>query len=444
MLAKKKTTNQSSFFFTLEDTLSSKHPLYILANQVDWNQFEEAFSSLYCLDNGRPAKPIRLMVGLLILKHIRNISDESVVEQWSENLYYQYFCGLQEFVASSPCEASELVHFRKRIGESGIELIFKESIRINGDDSNDQDVNADTTVQEKNITFPTDAKLHKKIINKTLKIVQDEQLPIRQRYTRTLKKLSVAQRFRNHPKNKSKARKADKKVRTIAGRLIRELERNLPPDSIHQKTVLFFRKVLDQTRSSKNKIYSLHEPETLCISKGKEHKKYEFGNKVSIVKTQKTGVIVGAMGFRNEFDGHTLTPALAQVNRLVGKEPKTVSVDRGYRGNTQIGSTKVQIPKPFNDKKQTKYQQKKLKEAHRKRAAIEPVIGHLKTDHRLGRNFYKGIFGDNINIMLAAAAFNFKRMMNKWKSSFFVVFQNLIIQFNNWLLNCIIKSKRAF
>jgi IS5 family transposase len=444
MLAKKKTTNQSSFFFTLEDTLSSKHPLYILANQVDWNQFEEAFSSLYCLDNGRPAKPIRLMVGLLILKHIRNISDESVVEQWSENLYYQYFCGLQEFVASEPCEASELVHFRKRIGESGIELIFKESIRINGDDSNDQDVNADTTVQEKNITFPTDAKLHKKIINKTLKIVQDEQLPIRQRYTRTLKKLSVAQRFRNHPKNKSKARKADKKVRTIAGRLIRELERNLPPDSIHQKTVLFFRKVLDQTRSSKNKIYSLHEPETLCISKGKEHKKYEFGNKVSIVKTQKTGVIVGAMGFRNEFDGHTLTPALAQVNRLVGKEPKTVSVDRGYRGNTQIGSTKVQIPKPFNDKKQTKYQQKKLKEAHRKRAAIEPVIGHLKTDHRLGRNFYKGIFGDNINIMLAAAAFNFKRMMNKSKSSFFVVFQNLIIQFNNWLLNCIIKSKRAF
>ena len=188
----------------------------------------------------------------------------------------------------------------------------------------------------------------------------------------------------------------------------------------------------------------INEPETLCISKGKEHKKYEFGNKVSIVKTQKTGVIVGAMGFRNEFDGHTLTPALAQVSRLVGKEPKRVSVDRGYRGNTQIGSTKVQIPKPFNDRKQTKYQQKKLKEAHRKRAAIEPVIGHLKTDHRLGRNFYKGVFGDNINVMLAASAFNFKRMMNKWKSFFFVFFQNLFIQFNNWKLNRIIKSEMAF
>ncbi|WP_277603187.1 transposase [Sphingobacterium sp. DR205] len=120
------------------------------------------------------------------------------------------------------------------------------------------------------------------------------------------------------------------------------------------------------------------------------------------------------------------------------------SVDRGYRGNAQIGPTKVQIPKPFNDKKQTRYQQKKLKKAHRRRAAIEPVIGHLKTDHRLGRNFYKGIFGDNINIMLAAAGFNFKRMMNKWKKSFFVILQNLIIQFNNYIINCIIKSNLAF
>lgn len=166
MLAKKKITNQSSFFFTLEDTLSQKHPLYILANRVDWQLFETEFSTLYCQDNGRPAKPIRLMVGLLILKHIRNISDESIVEQWSENLYYQYFCGQQEFMATVPCEASELVHFRKRIGESGIELIFKESIRINGNDSDDPDVNADTTIQEKNITFPTDSKLHKKMIKK--------------------------------------------------------------------------------------------------------------------------------------------------------------------------------------------------------------------------------------------------------------------------------------
>ena len=162
----KKPTNQPSLFFSFFDTLNQKHPLFILANRVDWSVFDTAFEPLYCSNNGRPAKPIRLMVGLLMLKHIRNISDESVVEQWSENIYYQYFSGETSFVPGAPCEASELVHFRKRIGEEGIELILKESIRINGKDSDDDQVNIDTTVQEKNITFPTDAKLHKKIIKK--------------------------------------------------------------------------------------------------------------------------------------------------------------------------------------------------------------------------------------------------------------------------------------
>ena len=134
--------------------------------------FEDSFSRLYCLDNGRPAKPIRLMVGLLILKHLRNISDESVVEQWSENNYYQYFCGEHVFQPCEPCEASELVHFRNRIGESGIELILKESIRVNGNDSNDSTASIDTTVQEKNITFPTDSKLHRKIIDKCRNIAE--------------------------------------------------------------------------------------------------------------------------------------------------------------------------------------------------------------------------------------------------------------------------------
>lgn len=182
----------------------------------------------------------------VLLKHFRNISDQSVVEQYSENLYYQYFCGLEQFVVRVPFEASELVHFREHIGESGIELIFKESIRINGDDSDDGDVNADTTVQENHITFPTDSKLHKKIIKKTLKIVADEGFPIHQRYTLTLKKLSVDKQFRNHPKNKSKAIKADRKVKTISGRLIRELERNLPPDSIYQAQIALFKQVLAQ------------------------------------------------------------------------------------------------------------------------------------------------------------------------------------------------------
>ena len=162
----KNTNNSPSLFSNLSDILNQSHPLYQLADKIDGGKFfETSFQALYCQDNGRPGKPIRLMCGLLILKHLRNLSDESLVEQWSENAYYQYFCGMQEFTPSVPCASSELVHFRKRIGEKGIELIFQESIRVNNDDDDDRHHDTafiDSTVQEKNITYPTDAKLHKR------------------------------------------------------------------------------------------------------------------------------------------------------------------------------------------------------------------------------------------------------------------------------------------
>ena len=255
----KRTSKQLSMFSSLEDMLSHQHPLFQLSNKINWECFENAFSPLYCSNNGRPAHPIRLMCGLLILKHLRNVSDEMVVFQWSENAYYQYFCGGLEFMPKQPCDASELVHFRNRIGEEGMELILAESIRVNTDHDDEDHFDTafiDSTVQEKNITYPTDAKLHKKIIKNVLKIVHDKCLPLRQSYTRTLKGIYRSQRFRNHPKNRKKALKAD------------------------------------------------------C-----------------------------------------------------------------------------------------------------KRAGIEPTIGHLKADHRLSRNFYKGVKGDAINVLLAAAAYNFKRAM---------------------------------
>lgn len=365
------------------------------------------------------------MVGLLMLKHLRNVSDESIVEQWSENVYYQYFCGLEMFDSTPPCASSEMVHFRKRIGEKGIELIFRESIRVNGDDSNDSHVIVDATVQEKNITFPTDTKLHKKVIDKCLKIAKKENLTLRQTYTRTIKKLLIDLRFSKHPKNKKKAKKARKKIKTIAGRLVRELQRLLPDNPLYAELLELYQQVINQLRNTKNKIYSLHEKEVCCISKGKEHKMYEFGNKASFVLTQNTGVVIGALGFRNEFDGHTLKPALEQATKLTTTKIQTASVDRGYKGNKEINGTKIQIPKPFTSK-QTDYEKRKLKRAHSKRAAIEPIIGHLKKDHRLGINFYKGVVGDNINILLAATAFNLKRMMNKWKVSFFQFFQTIL------------------
>jgi transposase, IS5 family len=446
MLSKTANPQQMSFYSTFEEQLNHKHPLYILANKINWQQFEEAFKDLYCGDNGRPGKPVRLMVSLLMLKHIRNLSDENVVEQWAENAYYQYFSGEQCFAAKQPCASSELVHFRDRIGEKGIELIFKESIRINGNDANEDEGTIDTTVQEKNITYPTDNKLHRKIVKKCVAIADKEDIELRQSYTRTLKKLSLDQRFRNHPRNHKKARKADRRVKTIAGRLVRELKRKLPA-GLYAPELALFSKVLSQKRHDHNKIYSLHEPHVQCISKGKEHKKYEFGSKVSIISTKNSGVIIGAINIeKNDYDAHTLDPALKQQQRLTGHILKLGFVDRGYRGVSEVRGTRICTPKPF-DKKLSKYYQQKLKKGFNRRAAIEPRIAHLKSDYRLSRNFYKGILGDNINVMLAAAAMNFKRMINIWKKMFLALLFRFFQIINQALESlCIekINSKWAF
>lgn len=406
------TSNSPSLFSSFDDFLNQQHPLYKLSHKINWCVFEKAFTPLYCCDNGRPAKPIRLMCGLLVLKHLRNISDESVVEQWSENAYFQYFCGKHEFVPSFPCNASELVHFRKRIGEKGIELILSESIRVNDDRSDEEHHGTafiDSTVQEKNVTYPTNAKLHKKIIGKVMKIVKDSNLPMRQSYTSVLKGIYRDQRFRNHPKNRRKALKADKRLHTITGRLVRELKRNLGDNHQYDELLSIFNAILLQRRNSSHKIYSVHEPDVQCISKGKEHKKYEFGNKVSIIRSV-TGVILGALSFRNEYDGHTIEQSLEQVQRLTGRKIGRLAGDRGYRGRKEVNGTQILIP-DIPKAKDTCYQRKKKHRLFCKRAGIEPTIGHLKTDYRLGRNFYKGVFGDAINVMLAAAAYNFKRAM---------------------------------
>lgn len=240
---------------------------------------------------------------------------------------------MKEFTPSYPCNASELVHFRKRIGEAGMELILSESIRVNTeDDDRDHHGTAfiDSTVQEKNVTYPTDAKLHKKIVRKVLSIVKSLNLPLRQSYTFVLKKIYRDQRFRNHPKNRGKALKADRRLRTIAGKLVRELKRNLTGMHDYDSLISLFERVLSQRRNTKDKVYSLHEPEVQCISKGKEHKKYEFGNKVSIIRSI-TGIILGAKSFRNEYDGHTIEESLRQVERITGKKIGKLAGDRGYR-----------------------------------------------------------------------------------------------------------------
>jgi IS5 family transposase len=410
---------QLGMFCGLGDQLDQRHPLYQLAHRINWQVFEDAFSIYYSKKMGAPAKPIRLMVSLLILKYLRNLSDENLVEQWSENLYYQYLSGEQHFQACAPCVPTELVAFRQRIGESGVELILKESIRINEPSDQDNEgggtvvVSVDTTVQEKHITYPTDDKLYKKIICKCWKIADEEGIDLRQSYTRVMKKLRAQQRFKTTRHGAKQARKASRKVRIIAGRLLRDVARKLPLDrlGVYLPSLKLYQRVLSQQRSDQQKIYSLHEPDVKCYSKGKEHKKYEFGSKASLVIDQRSGVIKGALNFTETLhDSRTVPEVLEQYERLNGQLPDEVFVDRGYKGIAQYRSTQIHVPKP--DKNISRAKRKK----HSRRAAIEPVIGHLKKEYRLCRNYLKGILGDLMNLILAAAAMNFKRAMTLWRT----------------------------
>ena len=229
MRAKQKPLNQLHFLApTLKEQLNPNHELYLLSYEIDWNYFEEELKDLYS-DKGRPAHSIRLMTALLILKAIYNLSDEKLVEEhWEMNVYFQYFSGMALQKWGQPCAASDLVHFRQRIGEQGVEKILKHSIDKHGKDGKDKHVSIDSTVQEKNITYPTDSKLHKKIIDKCVKQAEKSNIKLRRSYKRTSKQLVRDTYNGTHPKRRKKANSAKRKLKTIAGRLVRELERKLP------------------------------------------------------------------------------------------------------------------------------------------------------------------------------------------------------------------------
>jgi IS5 family transposase len=406
--------SQRTLFQDLEDLLNPEDSLYKLSNKLPWEELEKELAPLYS-KIGRPSKPVRLMVSLLLLKQIYNLGDETVVSAWVHNPYWQYFSGFTTFQWNFPIEPTDLVHFRKRIGKEGLEKIFKISIDLHGKSSLEKEVVIDTTVQEKNITYPTDVKLHKKIIDKCVKIATSESITLRQSYKRISKQLVIDQRGNRSPKGKAKARKSARKLKTIAGRLTRELGRKLPEDLVikYELDLKIFEQVLAQQKGDKNKIYSLHEPKVYCMSKGKAHKRYEFGSKVSITLTKNSGVAVGAYNFEeNIYDGHTLPEALEQIKRLTGKGPKVAIVDRGYRGKSKIGETEIVNPKRPK-KNATSYEKMKARKRFRRRAGIEPIIGHLKQDFRLSRNYLKGTNGDMANVLLSATAYNLKKWMNR-------------------------------
>ncbi len=409
--------------------INKDHELYILAERINWDEIEQDLSEYYCGDNGRPSIPIRKIVGVILLKRMFNVSDESVVDRWRENPYWQHFCGEVNFQHHWPFDPTELIKFRQRMGERGMERILKISIDLfDRKEIQEKRVLVDTTVQEKNITYPTDPKLQKRIVEKCRDIANNEGIVLRQSYKRILKQLMIDQRFREHPKRRKKANAAARKIKVISGRVIRDLERKLNAEQLerYEQDLLLFHRVLKQTQKSTNKIYSLHEPEVRCIAKGKEAKKYEFGNKVSIVKTMKSGIIVGALSFsENPYDTATLDPQLQQVERLTGKLPETAIVDRGYRGKKTVLGVEIRIPGKL-PAWATNYEKQKARKYFKARAGIEPVIGHVKHDHRMIRNYLSGTQGDTINTLLAAAGFNMIKMLRRIKAETIVLCQNFL------------------
>ena len=409
------------FKIPLNDIVSEKIDLVKLTHKLKWEEIANHFGPYYS-EHGRPSVPTRTMVGLLLLKSMYSVADEELIPSWIQNPYWQFFCGEQYFKDTGPCDPSDLVHFRKRIGKEGSEYILKLTVQLHGKDAFEEaQVICDTTVQEKDITFPTDAKLYYAVIEQCWKIANDNDIKLHQSFKFLSKAMRLKLRFAHHPKKKKVARHALKKLRSFAHKLIGQLKNSLnqQQNKIYEDKFVLFTKVLLQKRDDSNKIYSLHEPDVYCMAKGKEHKTYEFGCKASIALTKTTGIIVGATTFeKNTNDLYTIEQTLKQIEYTTEKLPEELICDRGYRGKTKIGDCKISIPKPLPNSA-TRYQKQKVQLKFRRRASIEPIIGHLKHDHRMARNFLKGQMGDFINCVLAAAGFNLKKMLRKIASSLY-------------------------
>lgn len=397
----------SIFDVALESFIDMNHELVLLSKQIDWAAVESELAGYYCADNGRPSVPIRTMAGMMLLKSICDLSDEGVVARWLENPYMQYFAGEKVFQKRPPMNLIDMTKLCKRIGSQGAEKIFKISQLVNVKEITVKEMRqemVDSTVQEKNITFPTDAKLYRKIVDRVLKVSEREGIALRRTHTSEMKALKLNARFMSHPTWMMEGKKAVKRMRTIARDMVNDIARKRYAFQLKQygKDLELYLRVINHVRSDTNKEYSLHEPEVQCTSKEKEHKKYEFGN-MSVIRKTTSGVIVSALAFRgNPYDGHTLSAHWEQIRRLTGHTPKEILTDRGYRGKKAVCNTEISTP-TSGFPNQSYNEKRKAGKKFCKRAGIELVIGHLKSEHRMMRNYLKCTLGDAINTLMAAS-----------------------------------------
>lgn len=400
----------------LDFLCNATHPLSRLSNSIDWSHFDKSFGQLYSEGQGRPAKPTRLMVGLHYLKHAFDLSDEEVVGQWIENPYWQLFCGEEYFRHDFPIDPSLMTKWRNRLKSGGLEKLLEETVRAGLQTkvlkrTSLNRLNVDTTVQEKAVSFPTDSKLYHRMRVKLVNEAKACGVLLRQSYTRKSKQSLVMQSRYAHARQMKRSRKEVKKLKTYLGRVTRDIERktsNNPKLKDHFASLLEMgHRLLQQKRTDKGKLYSLHAPEVECIAKGKAHKRYEFGCKVSVTTTSKDNFVVGAQAIHgNPYDGHTLNEAVKQAERLGDFVTKEVFVDRGYRGHNYEGKAKVHLARRGMRKLKPS-----LRRWFKRRSAIEPVIGHMKNDGRLGRNYLLGQEGDRINAILCGAGHNIRKLL---------------------------------
>lgn len=398
----------------LDQILNRRHQLYRLADTIDWSFFDREFGTLYTENFGRPGLPIRLLVGLHYLKHAFDVSDEAVVEQLLENPYWQYFCGFEYFLHEFPLDPTTLVKWRKRIGPNGMEKLLQATIETAKSkeyvtEKHLARVNVDTTVQEKAIAFPTDARLYHKARRILVKLAKRQSIDLRQTYERLGKSAFIMQGRYSHARQMNRAKKEQKKLRNYLGRVIRNIKRKCEtPEGLLATMLERAQQIFSQKRNDKNKLYSMQAPEVECIAKGKAHKKYEFGCKVSLVSTSEDSWIVGAQAIHgNPYDGHTLKAALDQAESVTGWRPQHAYCDKGYKGAPAV-LNKTEVHLANKKKKSMKASEWKW---YRRRSAIEPIIGHAKSDNRMNRNYLKGEEGDKINAILAGCGFNIRKLL---------------------------------